>query len=160
MELTQARVRELFDYRDGLLFWKVRQASRTVVGSVAGWKDGKYQRVKVDGKTFRVHRIIFLMFHGWLPVEVDHKDTIKTNNHIENLRASTKPQNQSNRGKNKNNTSGYKGVNWHARQKKWHARIGVGSKRIYLGSFDTEESAAMAYAQAAMRYHGEFARVA
>jgi hypothetical protein len=55
------------------------------------------------------------------------------------------------------NTSGYKGV---ARYKhKWQAYIGANSKFIHLGLFDSKEAAAHAYDQAALQYHGKFARL-
>jgi hypothetical protein len=79
---------------------------------------------------------------------------------IENLRPATKSQNAANRGKTCNNTSGFKGVWWRRRYRKWQATIGVNGKRFYLGMFDTPEAAHAAYAAAAQRLHGEFARVA
>ena len=162
MKLTQDRVCELFDYReDGNLIWKVRTSNRVNVGSVAGFrrKTG-YLEVRVDGKLYLGHRLIYLLHHGSLPSEVDHIDNDQWNNRIENLREATSSQNKCNRGKERCNTSGYKGVYWHAQSKRWHASIVFQRKKTSLGLFDRPEDAHAAYAEAAKRLHGEFARAA
>jgi len=43
------------------------------------------------------------------------------------------------------NTSGYRGVSWHKRDKVWAAGIGLNGKRKYIGSFATPLEAAIAY---------------
>jgi len=89
--------------------------------------------------------------------EVDHKDGNRLNCLDDNLRICTRPENQQNRSKLSNNTSGHKGVSWSKSNKKWQAQITVSGKRIHLGYFDTKEDAARAYNVAAMKYYGEFA---
>lgn len=92
---------------------------------------------------------------------VDHRDGDGLNNQRENLRACTGSQNCINKGKNKNNTSGYKGVILHKgdkRKKKWKAQIKVDRKVIVVGYFLTKEEAAKAYDEAALKYFGEFAK--
>lgn len=162
MAMTQSRVRELFDYReDGNLIWKKTTGSFGVKGSVAGTMrpDGK-KSVSVDGRMQLLHRVIFLWHHGWLPEYLDHKDTDKLNNRIDNLRPATKSQNGFNRQAPSSNTSGVKGVYWSAERGKWCAEICANKKRIRLGRFDTIEAAKAAYAEAALAHHGGFARVA
>ena len=158
MELTQARVRELFDYQDGKLIWKVRTSNRVRIGDEAGYKSpAGYMQVSVDKKLQFVHRIIFLWHHGFLPEFIDHIDCDRTNNRIINLRQATKVQNGQNRGAPAHNKSGYKGVSRH-KNASWRARIKVGGKEIGLGYFSTIEDAAKAYEKAANEMHGEFAR--
>ncbi len=91
--------------------------------------------------------------------EIDHKDTIKLNNLEENLRVCTRYQNQHNRTKQRNNTSGYKGITWQEQSKKWRAQIRVNNKKIFLGLFEKDLDAAQAYNNAALQYHGEFAQI-
>lgn len=160
MELTQARVRELFDYTDdGLLIRKTTRGGFKA-GTVVGCRSGDYLIAMVDRKLYKVHRLIFLWHHGWLPPEVDHCDMDKQNNRIQNLRPADKASNSWNVGKRSTNTSGYKGVTWSKRFGKWYAQIKVNGKRVSLGYFHCPEKAHAAYIEAARKYHGEFARSA
>lgn len=89
---------------------------------------------------------------------VDHEDLDKLNNRRENLRAATKGQNNSNRDAQSNNVLGLKGVSYKASRGKYYANIKIGTKTKYLGSFNTAEEAAAAYAKAAKEEFGEYAR--
>jgi len=88
---------------------------------------------------------------------VDHKDGDALNKCKSNLRICDQAQNSRNRSKSKNNTTGYCGVSRHG--KKFQASITINSDRLYLGMYDTCVWAAIAYDQAAIECHGEFARL-
>jgi AP2 domain len=132
----------------------------------AAWnrKRDKYTAVRaivVDGqkKILLMHREILGLGFGDRR-KADHikvGDTL--NNQDDNLRIATNAQNMWNSGKRKNNKSGFKGVWWSKVSSKWTAQIRVGEKKIHLGLFDTAESAHAAYCDAALKYHGEFARL-
>jgi hypothetical protein len=151
---------ELFEHRNNDLIWKVKRARNVKVGDVAGClrKDG-YVVVSVGGWLYKAHRIIWVMHHGAIPdgLGVDHINNIKNDNRIENLRLSTKSQNQGNTKKHTTNTSGYKGVCWHKKDKKWLAQIQHNGKNKYLGNFDNPEDAHAAYVAAAKKIFGDFA---
>lgn len=78
------------------------------------------------------------------------------NNRIANLREATAAENQRNRGKNLNNTSGYKGVYWDKPVSKWRAQLSLHRRSVFFGYFDTPEAAARAYQEGARKIHGEF----
>ena len=160
MEITQARVRELFDYRDdGALISKMPRRG-TKVGSVVGSISRGYLIAAVDYKLYKVHRLVFLWHYGYLPVEIDHIDLDRKNNRIENLRPATSAGNKRNQGISRNNTSGFKGVSYEKRRDKWAAQITVDRQHIFLGYYATLDAAALAYAKAADLYFGEFSRSA
>ena len=103
-----------------------------------------------------MHRQIFGLEYGD-KMRVDHRDEKKANNQRYNLRLATPSQNQCNIGRQSNNTSGFKGVSWHKKNRLWHARIKIGGKCKSLGYFRTPEAAHAAYCSAAAEIHGEFA---
>lgn len=91
--------------------------------------------------------------------EIDHKNGVKTDNRRENLRYATEAQNRQNVGHRRSNKTGFKGVSWNKGAKKFVATIGVGGKVKHLGCFDRASDAALAYNAAAVKLHGEFARL-
>jgi HNH endonuclease len=105
--------------------------------------------------TIYMHRVIMNAPDG---MQVDHKDGNVLNNQKSNLRICTIRQNRQNSKRSKHNSSGYKGVVFHKRQKKWNSAITHNGKTIHLGCFDNKEDAARAYDEGATRYFGEFAR--
>jgi len=79
----------ILEYRDGLLYWKIRPNSKRKSGDVAGtFTDGWYATIGIDGKRFFQHRIIWHMMIGDLAddYDIDHINRNKHDNRIENLR--------------------------------------------------------------------------
>ena len=163
-KLTQAEVNRLFEYRDGELYWKVNRSKRIKKGDKAGYctgrQTGKQKFVGIKGKGYPCGRIIFLMFHGYLPERVSFIDTNPLNTRIENLREANPSQVACYAKKQKNNTSGYKGVYFHKNTNKYAAQIIKKGKSHFLGIFATPKEAHKAYCKAAKILHKEFARVA
>jgi len=89
--------------------------------------------------------------------QVDHIDGDGLNCTRKNMRECLPKENARNLRTPKNSTTGYKGVS--KRIRGWRAQIVVNDKQIYLGTFDSPESAAKAYNEAAKKYHGDFARL-
>lgn len=74
-----------------------------------------------------------------------------------NCRWVTHSQNQMNKGANRESSSRYKGVHWDKRSSKWVAQIGFNKKPTYLGRYDCEKEAALAYNKKAYELNGEYA---
>lgn len=130
-------------------------------GIGAGTINGEgYAQIKIDGRLYLAHRLAWRIMTGYWPEnDIDHRNKDRRDNRFVNLREATGSQNLRNRGKPKNNTSGFKGVSWNSGRHAWLATIHDGAKNKNLGYFATRESAAKAYDRAALRYHGEFASI-
>ena len=155
-ELPADLLHELFEYRDGDLYWKISGKRRRLdvpAGSVN--RDG-YRRIKINYKLYAVHRLVWVM-HGNDPVPfVDHINGDVLDNRIENLRAATHSQNCMNRRVRFDSKSGVKGVT--LKDGKWHAGVTVNYKRYSGGYFDCKEDAIAAVDKLRRELHGEFAR--
>jgi hypothetical protein len=155
--LNQQKLLELFEYREGNLYRRVATNSRLKIGSKVGSTDKKgYVHTSIYGKSYLVHRIIFLMAHGYLPHDVDHKDKNPSNNHIENLRPATRAQNQYN-GTRKRAKNNLKHVYWIPRLNKWVVRLNINGKVRHIGVFSDVELADLVAQEARNKYHKEFA---
>lgn len=163
-ELTAARVRELLHYdpETGITTRRVATSPRAPKGGVVGDLDGRgYLRVRLDSKRYSLHRVIWLYMTGeWPKGEVDHKNRTRTDNRWANLRDATVAQNRHNSCAHANTAHGLKGVDYHKANKRWRARITSEGRNMLLGYFKTAEEAHAAYADAAQRFNGEFARAA
>lgn len=154
--LTQEFVTSLFEYKDGHLFRKISQGN-SKKGSLAGNTFNRgYRQVSIEKKSYLVHRVIFLMHHGYMPEFVDHIDKDKTNDRIENLRLATKSQNAMNCHVRKDNTSGIRGVTWDKAKKKWLSQIQIDNKHKFIGRFDLLSDAKKAYEIEAKQHFGDF----
>jgi hypothetical protein len=87
---------------------------------------------------------------------VDHINRDGLDNRVSNLRFATFSQNNMNKGVQKNNSSGYTGVEWHKKSQKWRARIKINRKSIALGEYKKLTDAVKARKEAEIKYFGEF----
>ena|ERR1700752_4320654 len=148
-----------YDPETGVFTWaRSRGQGKVQVGRQAGClhQDG-YVKIRLFDRMYRCSRLAVLYMTGVMPAFVDHIDRDRSNDRWANLRVCTRSQNQSNRPKQVNNTSGFKGVLWHKQNKKWWARIRYCRKVKSLGLFNSPEEAAAAYVRAAKELHGDFA---
>lgn len=108
-----------------------------------------YAVTKINSKMILMHRLINNTSKGF---ETDHINRDKLDNRQSNLRSVTKQINSFNISKQKNNTSGYKGVYLIKSVNKWMAQIMVNRKSIYLGLFSNIQAAVLARKWAERRY--------
>lgn len=87
----------------------------------------------------------------------DHADRNTLNNRKSNFRFATTSQQDMNRNKQSNNTSGFIGVSWHKGKNKWETSINVNKRHVYLGAFDNKKDAIVTRLNAEAKYYKEFA---
>jgi hypothetical protein len=157
--ITLERLKQALSYDPSTgLFTCLITRGRRLAGDITGTLNQHgYVLICIDGVTYSAHRLAWFYVTGcWPEDDIDHKDLQKNNNKFCNLRPATKSQNGANTkplGK-----SGVKGVSWSKSNKRWHAKIKVNQKTIDLGRFIHKHDAAQAYADAAVKFFGEFAR--
>ena len=166
-KLPSARVlRQLFDYNPDTGELTRKPAPRSVFATHLGWvrhnqfsqqaakpqPSQRYMRVYVLGINTKVHRVIWKMMTGREPPALlDHANRNGNDNRWENLRRCTGSQSQANRtslGRYRRGVFFADGV--------WAAAIGVRGRKIYLGTFPTEEAAHAAYCEAGRKHFGPF----
>ena len=155
--ITQKRCKEVWNYDPitGKFSWKEKVSDKVIVGTTAGSvRPDKYVQVRLDGKIYFVHRLIWLWMTGEFPKKsVDHINGIRYDNRWENLREAGKSDQQENRSKSKNNSTGYTGVIYEKRRNLYRADIMSKNKSYFLGYFETAEQASEAYKQAKSELH-------
>ena len=104
--------------------------------------------------TISLHRLLMNAKNG---EQVDHKNRNILDNRRNNLRKCDNAQNRQNKGVQSNNSSGFKGVYFHKRDKKYRAKLMANGKIVLEKCFDSKIEAAKAYNEAAKKYHGEYA---
>jgi len=160
--MNKPEIEAMFEYdrERGHLLWRGGRRGRGSTGRIAGHSDER-GRVKIrhGGKQYFLHMLVWVLETGeWPSSEIDHVNGRSEDNRFSNLRLATRSQNLYNRRMPTTNTSGFKGVKFSKRRQKWEANIGVNGRVIYLGLHEDILSARDAYRNAAIKYHGEFAR--
>jgi hypothetical protein len=154
--MSKELAKSLFDYKDGILYWKVDRA-KIKTGDIAGANTSHgYKRVMVNYKEYPLHSIVYLLHFDFIPEVIDHIDGNPLNNSIENLREASYQTNQYNRKRGINNTSGCKNVSWSTKKQVWqiHIRHNKKVRAWYIKDFELAEL--IAY-EARELFHGKFA---
>lgn len=164
--ITQNDLKEFLHYDPvtGAFTWAKTVNSSAKKGNTAGSVGEKgfiHICMKANGVkrvNYKAHRLAWLYVYGYMPPMIDHKNGIRSDNRLNNLRECNVTENQRNQKKRIGGSSRFKGVRWDKRRKVWVAAITVDYRTEYLGRFNNEEQAARAYDTAARERFGEFAR--
>lgn len=151
MQLTREYLEWLFHYdrENGKLYWKNHwcKNKHRLIGKEAGCIEnlpkGGYYRISIETKRFLTHRIIYFLEHECWPEIVDHINGNTLDNRPCNLRAADDRKNQSNRKRHR--IGRLVGAHWRSDKQVYESRITVNKKRFFLGYFDTELEAHLAY---------------
>src|SRR5882762_1063268 len=105
--ITQARLKELLTYDPETGWFRNRNSrGRAACGERAGSPSGHgYRKVSLDYGKYYEHHLAWLYVYGVWPGELDHKDTDRSHNAIDNLRPTTRTQNNHNSAERTYSTS-------------------------------------------------------
>jgi hypothetical protein len=159
--ITKETLHELYTYKDGDLYYKkiIYGNTRRKVGDKVGYVVNEgYVVAKIKGKSYLVHRLIYMMHNGYIPDQIDHIDSNPANNKIENLRNVTGSQNCMNKKISKRNSSGYKNIHYVKAINKWRVQIKIKGKPLSFGCYEDVELADLVAQEVRNKYAGEFAR--
>lgn len=113
-----------------------------------------YARSRFGGATIYMHRLLLLPDPDQ---SVDHKN----GNGLDNRRANLRVADACGQARNSRKGGGvsrFRGVYLNRNTGRWYAQVSIRDRSIHLGTFDSEEEAALARDAAARVHYGEFGR--
>ena len=112
-----------------------------------------YVHIHLLGRRWKAHQLVWLIYHGRIPSEIDHVDGNRSNNRLNNLREVDHAQNMKNQRMHSTNTSGHVGVYLvkYPTGVKWRASILANGVTHNLGTFTTKLEAIEARSAASKR---------
>lgn len=155
--IDQETVKKLFHYdaESGILLWRNGNGR-----NVKPWQEAKapnghgYYTAKVDGKTHLAHRLAWLYVYGEFPKEdIDHKNRIRNDNRLCNLREVSRTDNCQNISLPTHNKSGHIGVSWIKSHNAWTVYVKVDKKNKWLGYYKNLDDAIAARKAGEKQYY-------
>jgi len=157
IDLTQDGIRKALHYfpETGEVRWRFGNGRNVKPWQLAGCINGNgYRDIKINGKTIAAHRLIWLYVHGQFPKNViDHKNRVRNDNRLSNLRDVLYTDNAQNIGLPMHNKSGHLGVSWLKTHKSWTVYIKVEGKNKWLGYYKNLEQAIAARKAGEAKYY-------
>lgn len=153
--ICQKKLKKLLTYNkdSGIFTWNVDKG-KCKKGTKAGSlnKGSGYIFIRIDGISYRAHRLAFIYMKGYAPAQVDHANHIRHDNRWGNLRESNYTDNNKNQPLTKRNKTGVVGVSLR-KDGKYVARVYVKSRHVFLGAFATLDEAKEARQLANMEHN-------
>jgi hypothetical protein len=155
--IDQELVKKLFYYdaESGMLLWRNGNGR-----NVKPWQQAKalngngYFTVKIQGNNYPVHRIIWLYVYGSFPSQdIDHKNRIRNDNRLCNLRSVSRTDNCQNISIPNHNKSGHIGVSWIKSHNSWTVFVKVNKKNKWLGYYKNLDDAVVARKAGESQYY-------
>lgn len=148
--ITQSELLELFEYNEytGKLIWKISRSNVIKVGQEVNHISKKgYVQVRLNGKLWMVHRLIWLMKTGAFPkLHIDHINGIRHDNSWSNLREVDRFLNMQNMRKaHKDSSTKTLGVTFDKQSGKYKAQMLRNGKIVLSKKFDTIKDASDCY---------------
>lgn len=155
MPLTQEKLKSALHYcADTGIFTWAKSGKGIRAGKSVGWVDPDgYLRITVFRQWYFAHRLAWFYATGEWPVaQIDHRNRLRTDNRLSNLRESTLTENMRNRVLAKRDLP----VGVYTSGDKFRVRIWSEGANQDLGSYGDLELAELVSCEARETYHGEF----
>lgn len=150
-------LRKILSYcpETGVLRWKVRRRNVAMPGDIAGSiTDSGYVMVGIHRRQLRAHRIAWALTYGeWPASDLDHKNRVRSDNRLCNLRLATRSENSQNTNLRVDNKTGVKGVSLRLDTGTFSASIALDGESKHLGCYHSLQEAQLARAKAETALH-------
>lgn len=145
------------NHKEGKLYYRTSVNSRGQKGRPAGTVNALgYTQIRIHGRSYLAHRLIFYMTFGRWPGMLDHVNGNRSDNRASNIRECSPTENLYNSRRPTSNTSGYKGIR--LEKGKYAIRMYVNGRPKRFGRTETLQEAVDKLNKIRKEHHGEFAR--
>lgn len=155
--LTHARLLELLDYDPATgVFTRKQAVGKLKAGAVFGSLNGHgYLHGWLDGRNlYKCHRLAWFYVYGeWPAAPIDHRDTVRHHNAINNLRLTTAVLNGQNQRKRKGGSDQSLPMGVTRNGSGYIARICINKEVWNLGTYRTPEAAGEKYRSTKELFH-------
>jgi hypothetical protein len=142
-DITLQQLKQVLRYDPtlGIFQWL---PTANVKGISAGSRAGSietrsgYRRIKLNGKMYTEHRLVWFYVHGvWPTGVIDHINHDRSDNRIQNLRDVTHKENMLNKKALTTSITGHQGIWFNQKTSRYVAEITKDGKKVYQKSFTT-----------------------